>query len=65
MRPVPSHLDSGQGLKRSAVSSNNIFSGCRLFSLNFDICSKGQIRFERIRRLWYVDLQSHGASAQF
>jgi hypothetical protein len=49
--PVPSHMDSGQGFKRPAVSINKIFPGCRLFPLNFDICSKGQVRFERIRRL--------------
>jgi hypothetical protein len=32
-------------------SMNKIFPGCRLFPLNFDICSKGQVRFERLRRL--------------
>ena len=51
IRLVPSHLNSSQGLKRAAVSMNKIFPGCRLFPLNFDICSKGQVRFERLRRL--------------
>lgn len=63
--PVPSHLDSGQGLKRSAVSINNILPGCRLFPLNFDSSNKVQVRLERIRPLRYADLQSHGASARF
>jgi hypothetical protein len=37
---------------------NKIFPGCRLFSLNFDICSKGQVYFDRRYREYLVDQQS-------